>query len=87
MIVQGILDFLRDVVVNWVTGAASLLGGIDLEGAGAGLGSVASGVGSILGLFVAPSVWGAVVAAFLLFVSIYAGTAIVAVLGRRGAGK
>lgn len=87
MITQGIFDFLRDVVVNWVSGAASLVSGVDFVGIGSGVGSAVSGAGAFLALFISPGLWGGVVALFGVFLAVYLSTALIAVVGRRGASK
>lgn len=87
MIIQAIIDFVRDVIVNWTAGFNSLLGGIDASAAGAAVGGAAADAGHVLALFIAPSIWPGVVGAWVVFLSVWFVTAVVAIVGRRLASK
>lgn len=84
MITQAILDFVRDIVQNWVTGAGALLLGIDADSAGAAVGGVAGSAGHFLALFIAPGVWGAIIAAWGTWIAIWLATGLIAIVARRG---
>lgn len=85
MITQGILDFLRDVIVNWITGLGPATEGIGAAQAGAAIGGVAGQAGHFIALFVAPSVWPFVVTAWGVWFATWLTTAVVAMFMRRGA--
>ena len=87
MITQSILDFIRDVIVNWTSGFGSFLGGIDAAGAGAAVGGAAASAGHLLALFIDPGVWPAVASAWVVFLGVWLSTAVVAIVGRRMASK
>lgn len=83
MITQGILDFFRDVVVNWIAGLSVLVAPVDAAGAGAAIGGVASGGGAVLWTFIDPNWWSTITAAFGAWLVVWLATALVAILGRR----
>lgn len=83
MITQSIIDFFRDLIVSWVSGFNSLLGGIDAESAGAAVGGVADSAGHFLALFIDPSVWPGIVTAWASWLAVWLVTGIVAIIGRR----
>lgn len=85
MIVQAIIDFFRDVIVNWLSGMSGLTGGINPAEAGAAIGGVAAQAGHVLALFVSPGVWPAIVGAWTVFLSVWVITGLVAIIARRGA--
>lgn len=85
MITQAILDFIRDVVVNWVTGVGTASEGIGAAQAGAAIGGVAGQAGHFLALFVSPAVWPFMVAAWGIWFTAWLTTAVVAIIARRGA--
>lgn len=84
MITQGILDFFRDVLVNWISGLGSLLAGVDAGAAGAAIGGVAAQAGHFLALFIANSVWGPILAAWGAWLSVWLATGLIAIISRRG---
>lgn len=83
MITQALLDFLRDVVVNWITGTDSLMQGVDAGAAGAALGGVAALGGHVLALFVANSVWPAILSTWAVWLSVWLATGLIAIFSRR----
>lgn len=85
MIIQAILDFVRDVVVNWVAGVAAIAQGAGASAAGAAIGGVAAQAGHFLALFIAPGVWPAIVVAWGVFLTVWLATGLVAIVARRGA--
>lgn len=85
MIIQAVLDFVRDVIVNWISGVASLASGAGASAAGAAIGGVAAQAGHFLALFVSPGVWPAVVTAWGVFLTVWLGTGLVAIVARRNA--
>lgn len=87
MITQGLLDFIRDVVVNWLTGLGVLVAPLDAAGAGAAIGGAASGGSAILWLIIDPGWWGTVTAAFGLWLAVWLATSLIAIVGRRMAGS
>lgn len=86
MITQAILDFFRDALINWFSGFDSIMNGIDMAGAGSALGNGAAGAGHLLALFILPSMWGGVLAAWATWAAIWIVTALVGIIGRRNAG-
>lgn len=84
MITQWLLNFFRDIVVNWLSGMGTLLGGVDAHAAGAAIGGVAAQAGHFLGLFIAPGVWPAIVAAWGVWLAAWLVTGLVAIISRRG---
>lgn len=84
MITQSILDFFRDVIVNWINGMNSMLSGVDAGAAGAAIGGVAAQAGHFLALFISNSVWGAIVAAWLAWLALWLTTGLIAIFSRRG---
>jgi hypothetical protein len=86
VIFQAFLDFVRDALLGAVNWGSSLTSGVDMTAAGAAIGGVAAQGGHVLALFVSPSVWGVVVTSFTAYVTVWVGTALIAVIGRRAAG-
>lgn len=84
LIVQTVLDFFRDSLVTWIGGLTTAAAGLNLRAAGAAVGGVAAQAGHFLALFVSPGVWGAVSAAWGVWLSVWALTALVAIIARRG---
>jgi len=77
------MDFLRDVLVNWILGASS---GVDTDSAvaaGAAIGGAAVSAGRFLALFIDPALFGAVGAAFAGFVVCWVAGALIAVIRGR----
>lgn len=85
MIVQGFLDFLRDVVLNWVSGVGTLAAGMGASSAGAAIGGVAAQAGHFLALFISPGVWPAVVTAWGIWLLLWVTTGAIAIVARRAA--
>ena len=85
MIVQGFLDFLRDVVLNWVSGVGTLAAGMGAGSAGAAIGGVAAQAGHFLALFISPGVWPAVVTAWGIWLLLWVATGAIAIVARRNA--
>lgn len=83
MIIQAVLDFLRDVILNWISGVGSLAAGIGSQAAGAAIGGAAAQAGHFLALFVASGVWGALVAAWGVWLGVWLTTGMVAIFARR----
>lgn len=84
MITQSVMDFLRDIVVNWISGIGTIFAGIDMTAAGAAVGGAAAQASHFIALFIAPAVWPAVVAAWGVFMAITLTTAAIAIFTRRG---
>lgn len=84
MIGQGLLDFFRDVLLNWLSGFDSLLNGINAAQAGGAVGGAAAQSGHFLALFIAPGMWGGIVAAWLAWLGVWLTTGLVAIFARRG---
>lgn len=84
MIGQAILDFFRDLVVNWISGIDSLMNGIDATAAGAGAGGLSAQAGHFLALFISPGVWPAVVSAWAVWLGLWLTTGVIAIFARRG---
>lgn len=87
MIIQAIMDFFRDVVVNWINGFGSITGGLDPAEAGSAIGGAAGGAGHFLALFISPSVWPAVAGAWGVWLAAWITTGLVAIIGRRASGS
>lgn len=84
MITQAILDFFRDVLVNWINGVNSLMAGVDASAAGAAIGGVAAQAGHFLALFISNSVWPTVLATWAVWMGVWLTTGLIAILSRRG---
>lgn len=84
MLGQAILDFFRDIVLNWIAGFDNLLGGIDAASAGGAIGGAAADSGHFIALFVSPGMWGGVVAAWLAWLGVWLATGLIAIISRRG---
>jgi hypothetical protein len=84
MITQAVLDFLRDVVLNWVSGVGSLASGVGASAAGAAIGGVAAQAGHFLALFISPGVWPAIVTAWGIWLVVWLTTGLIAIVARRG---
>ena len=85
MIIQAVLDFFRDVTLNWVSGFGSIAAGLGSQAAGAAIGGAAAQAGHFLALFVAPGVWGALVAAWGVWLAVWLTTGLIAIFARRNA--
>jgi hypothetical protein len=86
MIVQAVLDFIRDFVVAWLYGINGMLSGFNAAEAGDAIGGVAASGGRVIALFISPGVWGPITVAWGLFLTVYFATALIAIVARRGAG-
>jgi len=84
MITQAVLDFFRDVIVNWVSGVNSLMSGVDAGSAGAAIGGVAGQAGHFLALFISNGVWPAILAAWGVWLAVWLSTGLIAIISRRG---
>lgn len=84
MITQGLMDFFRDVIVNWISGVNGLMGGLDAGSAGAAIGGVADQAGHFLALFISNGVWPALLAAWGVWLAVWLATGLVAIVSRRG---
>lgn len=84
MITQAVLDFVRDMFVNWISGFDSLLTGIDAAAAGAAIGAAASNAGHLLALFIDPGWWSTILAAWTAWIGVWLITGLIAIIARRG---
>lgn len=84
MITQALLDFFRDVIVNWINGVNSLMVGIDAAAAGAAIGGVAAAAGRLLALFVTNSGWLVILATWGVWMAVWLTTGLIAIVSRRG---
>jgi len=82
--VQAALDFLRDVVLNFISGFSTLTSGLDLSAAGAAVGGSAAQAGHLLAVFISPSVWPVLFASWGIMLGVYSATGLAAVITRRG---
>lgn len=85
MIIQALLDFFRDIILNWITGLGSIASGMGPQAAGAAIGGAAAQAGHFLALFIAPGVWPVLVAAWLVWLAVWLTTGLVAIIARRNA--
>lgn len=83
MIIQALLDFFRDAVLNWVSGIGSLAAGMGASSAGAAIGGVAGQAGHFLALFISPGVWPAMVTTWFVWLTVWLTTGAVAIVARR----
>lgn len=84
MITQSILDFFRDLVLNWVTGVGDIAHGVGAGAAGAAIGGVAAQAGHFLALFISPGVWPSIVTAWGIWLAVWLTTGLIAIVARRG---
>lgn len=84
MIPQMFMDWIRDVVLSWITGFDSLLSGFDASGAGSALGGVMAQAGHMLAVFISPGVWPAIFGAWAAWLALWGITGLIAVIARRG---
>ncbi len=85
MIAQALMDFFRDVLVNWINGWNGLLAGVDATAAGAAIGGVAAQAGHFLALFIDNGVWViGIVPAWLAWLAVWLATGLIAIISRRG---
>ena len=84
MIPQGLLDFVRDLFLNWWTGFNSLFTTLGASSAGAAVGSSVANAGHFIALFIGNVGWSALVAAFGAYCTIWLATAGIAIVARRG---
>lgn len=83
MITQAVLDFVRDFLLNWVSGFGSIAAGMGAGAAGSAVGAVAAQAGRLLALFIAPSVWPSILVAFGVFLLVWLSTGVIAIFARR----
>lgn len=86
MIFQSVLDVLRDIVLNWVSGAGSLAAGMGAQAAGAAIGGGAAQAGHFLALFVSAGVWPFLVGVWVVWLGVWLTTGMIAIVARRNAG-
>lgn len=84
MLIQGFLDWLRDMIAIMLGTLGIPLIDLDTQEAGQALGSAAAQAGYFLALFISPSVWGPIGTAFGIFVVTFGVTGLIAVIARRG---
>lgn len=84
MIPQLLMDWLRDVIAQWLSGLNDLLSGFASAAAGSGLGGAMTQAGHVLALFISPGVWGAVFAAWGTWLGVWSVTGLIAIIARRG---
>jgi hypothetical protein len=84
MITQAIMDFFRDLIVNWVSGMNTLTAGLNPGAAGAAIGGVAANAGHFLALFISSAVWGVLMSALGVWFAVWLVTGLVAIVSRRG---
>lgn len=84
MIIQAIMDFFRDIIVNWISGFADIASAIGAGDAGTAVGGVAAQAGHVIALFVSPGVWPAIVGAWGVWLAVWTATGLVAIIARRG---
>jgi len=84
MIWQSVLDFLRDTIVNWISGMNDLFDGAGFTTAGEAVGGAAADAGHFLALFVGGSGWAAAVSAFGAYTLVWLTTGLIAIVARRG---
>lgn len=87
MITQGFLDFIRNTLLNWFSGLSTLAGPDQWQEVGAAIRGGTSGVGSFLSLLFTNSGWGWVLGTYGLFLTVWLGSSLVAIVGRRMASK
>lgn len=85
MIFQGVMDFIRDIIVNWISGVSTIAQGAGAGAAGAAIGGVAAQAGHFIALFISPGVWPAMVTAWGVFLTVWLATGLVAIIARRNA--
>lgn len=83
MIIQALLDFIRDAVLNWVSGVGSIASGMGAGPAGAAIGGVAGQAGHFLALFVSPGVWPSMVTTWVVWLGVWLTTGAIAIVARR----
>lgn len=84
MITQAIMDFIRDMVVNWISGVNDLSSGVDVLAAGSSIGGVSGQAGHFLALFISPGVWPVIVSAWGVWMAVWLATGLIAIFSRRG---
>lgn len=83
MIIQAILDFFRDGVVNWLRGINIMLEGIPAQAAGAAIGGVADNAGHVLSLFISNDVWPGIATTWGVWMGVWLTTGLIAIIARR----
>lgn len=84
MILQGFLDFVRDVILNQWTGINSLFSTLGAADAGSAVGSSLANAGHFIALFIGNVGWSALVSAAGAYALLWLATGAVAVVARRG---
>lgn len=84
MIAQDFLDWLRDVILNWVSGTKDIIDTAGFETAGDAVASAGIGAGHFLALFIGAASWAVAVTAFGTYVGVWLVTGLIAVVSRRG---
>lgn len=85
MIIQGLLDFVRDIVVNFLVGLASLWPASAVDSVLNTISIPADRVGAVLAITFTPLGWGVMIALLATYAALFVGTGIIkAVAGRIG---
>lgn len=86
MIIQNLIDFARDLLVNFLVGVASLWPSSAVDAIMPSLSIPSSLVGAFLAVFYLPSGWAIIITLLASYAALFVGTAIIkAVAGRVGA--
>lgn len=83
MIIQAILDFFRDALVNWLSGVGSLVDAVGGTGTAAFVGSSVGDATHFLALFIGSVAWAALLSAFGAYVVLFLATGVIAIFTRR----
>lgn len=86
VITQAFFDFVRDILVNWISGITTLFDPSAAESAGAAIGSAGAATGAALWLILDPTLFGVAVGIFGTYLVVWLVTSLVAIFGRRAAG-
>lgn len=84
MIIQGILDFFRDVGANFLTGVGVMIDNLGGAGAAQYIGHAFGNAGHFVALFISSVAWAALVSAFGAYVTLFLATGVIAIFTRRG---
>lgn len=84
MILQALLDWFRDVMVNFLTGWNDIVDAAGFTTAGAAVGGAAVGAGHFLALFIGAASFAVIGTAFTTYVGVWLVTGLMAVVSRRG---
>lgn len=83
MIIQNLLDLIRDIILNWVVGIAQLWPSSSVDPIIAGFGVPSAQMGSVLAIFYTATGWGIVVSTLATSIALFVITVpIKAILGR-----